>query len=47
LRISISTAFEVRYWTRALGCTADDMRAAMFAVGPVMLAVRRCLRGNS
>lgn len=47
LRISITTEFEVRYWTRALGCTADNLRAAMFAVGPMMLAVRQRLRKNS
>jgi hypothetical protein len=43
LRISVATDFEVRYWTRALGCTKPQLYAAIAAVGPMMLAVRKHL----
>jgi hypothetical protein len=43
LRISVATDFEVRYWTRALGCTAPQLHAAIAAVGPMLLVVRKYL----
>jgi hypothetical protein len=43
LRISVATDFEVRYWTRALGCTKPQLHAAIAAVGPMLLVVRKYL----
>lgn len=42
-RISLSEDYEVRYWTQALGVSADDLRAAVDAVGPVAEDVRNHL----
>lgn len=47
LRISITTAHEVRYWTKTLACTEPQLRAALAAVGPLMKAVRTYLRTPS
>lgn len=42
-RISLSEDYEVRYWTQALGVSADDLRAAVDAVGPMAEDVRNHL----
>lgn len=42
-RISLEQEHEVRYWTQALGVTADALRQAVQAVGPMADAVRRHL----
>ena len=43
LRISITTEYELRYWTKALGCTEDHLREAISIVGPMLLTVRKYL----
>ena len=47
LRISLSTENEVRYWTKALDCTDEQLREAIAAVGPMQLAVRKHLVATS
>ncbi|PBJ84345.1 DUF3606 domain-containing protein [Lysobacteraceae bacterium NML93-0399] len=42
-RISLSEDYEVQYWTQALGVSADELRAAVDAVGPVAEDVRNHL----
>ena len=32
-RINTSQDHELRYWTKALGCTEEELRAAVHAVG--------------
>jgi hypothetical protein len=46
-RINMSQEHEVRYWTEKLGCTADELRAAVEAVGPMAEAVEQRVRGRS
>ncbi|WP_082028818.1 DUF3606 domain-containing protein [Xanthomonas sacchari] len=43
-RINLHEDYEVRYWTQALGVTADELRAAVRAVGSSAAAVRAHLR---
>lgn len=47
LRISITTSNEVRYWTKALDCNEEQMRAAIAVVGPMLKAVRKHLSSNT
>lgn len=47
LRISITSENELRYWTKALACTEDQLRTAISIVGPMMKAVRKYLLFNS
>lgn len=42
-RINVHEDYELRYWTKALGVTADALRAAVKAVGPMAADVRRHL----
>ena len=42
-RINIHEAYEVEYWTKALGVTAQRLREAVAAVGTSAAAVRRYL----
>ena len=48
--ISLHWPHEVRYWTRSLGCTEDELREAVMAIGysaaeiRFYLARRRCGR---
>jgi hypothetical protein len=39
-RISLEEDYEVRDWTRSLGCTEEELRAAVAAVGDSAEAVR-------
>ena len=41
-RINVHEAYE-QYWTKALGVSADELRAAVDAVGPVAAKVRQHL----
>lgn len=43
-RINVNEDYELRYWTQALGVSADELRAAVQAVGPTAAAVREHLR---
>lgn len=39
-RINVNEDYELQYWTKALGVSADELRAAVKAVGPTAAAVR-------
>ena len=39
-RINLNEDYEVQYWTKALGVSADELRAAVNAVGSTSEAVR-------
>jgi len=43
-RINIHQAHEVRHWTKALGVSEEELRAAVKAVGVMADDVRRHLR---
>lgn len=43
-RINVNEDYELQYWTKALGVSADELRAAVQAVGPTAAAVREHLR---
>ncbi|QHJ00137.1 DUF3606 domain-containing protein [Xylophilus rhododendri] len=45
--ISLTEDYEVRDWTRSLGCTEDQLRKAVAAVGNSAAAVRDYLRKTS
>lgn len=42
-RINVNEDYELQYWTHALGVSADELRAAVNAVGPSAAAVRKHL----
>ena len=42
-RINAAEGYELNYWTRQLGCTEQQLRAAIAAVGPQVDAVRTYL----
>lgn len=44
-KISLSEDYEVAYWTRKFGVTADELRAAVKKVGNGADAVGRHLKG--
>jgi HAMP domain-containing protein len=44
-RINVNEAWELRYWSQTLGHTADEIRLAVKAVGPMVENVRRHLKG--
>ena len=39
-RINVNEDYELQYWTQTLGVSADELRAAVEAVGPTAAAVR-------
>ncbi|APO94184.1 DUF3606 domain-containing protein [Xanthomonas vesicatoria] len=39
-RINVNEAYELQYWTKTLGVSADELRAAVEKVGPVAATVR-------
>ena len=43
-RIDVSEDDEVRYWTKALGVSADELKSAVQEVGPMAMDVRQHLR---
>ncbi|MBT2337629.1 MULTISPECIES: DUF3606 domain-containing protein [Pseudomonas] len=43
-RISTSEAWELKYWTKELGVTEDELKAAVKAVGPLAVDVRTHLK---
>jgi len=45
-RISLSEAYEVRYWTENYGVTEERLKAAVEAVGNSPDAVEKWLRQN-
>ncbi|WP_423177864.1 MULTISPECIES: DUF3606 domain-containing protein [unclassified Stenotrophomonas] len=42
-RINVNEDYELQYWTEALDVSADELRAAVKAVGPTCAAVRKHL----
>jgi len=42
-RINVNEDYELQYWTKALDVSADELRAAVKAVGPTAAAVRKHL----
>lgn len=42
-RINLQEDYEVQYWTKALGVTAEQLRKAVESVGSTANAVRRHL----
>ncbi|WNH50566.1 DUF3606 domain-containing protein [Stenotrophomonas aracearum] len=42
-RINVNEDYELQYWTKALGVSADVVREAVKAVGPTAAAVRQHL----
>lgn len=42
-RINLQEDYEVQYWTKALGVSAEELRKAVEAVGSTADAVRRHL----
>lgn len=42
-RINVNEDYELRYWTTTLGVSAEELRAAVAAVGPAAVAVRKHL----
>jgi len=45
-RISLSEDYEVRDWAKKFGVTADELKAAVKAVGNEAAAVEAHLKGN-
>ena len=41
LRINVNEDHEVRYWTKELGCTEEQLRAAIKEVGVMAADVRK------
>lgn len=39
-RINVDEDYELQYWTKTLGVSADELRAAVKVVGPTTKAVR-------
>ncbi len=42
-RINVNEDYELQYWTKALGVSADELQYAVKAVGPTAAAVRKHL----
>lgn len=43
-RINVNEPYEVQYWTTKFGCTPDELRSAVAAVGVMADAVERHLK---
>ena len=43
-RINLEQEHEVRYWTKALGCSEEELRAAVKKVGSTAEAVRHAVQ---
>jgi hypothetical protein len=43
-RINVNEDYEVRYWTGKFGCTAEQLRAAVKAVGVMAADVEKQLK---
>lgn len=44
--MNVHEDYELRYWTGRFGCTAQDLRAAVAAVGTGVSTVESWLRRN-
>ena len=45
-RINLEQGHEIQYWTRALGCSAEELEQAIGKVGSSAGAVKRMLKGR-
>jgi hypothetical protein len=45
-RINVNETHEVRYWTKKFGCTEEQLRAAVKAVGVMADKVQQHLKGG-
>jgi len=45
-RINVHEAYEVQYWTKRFGVSAEQLKAAVAAVGPTSKAVEQHLKGH-
>jgi Protein of unknown function (DUF3606) len=45
-RINLEQAHEVRYWAEQFGVTAEELRSAVEAAGPMVKDVRQRLAAN-
>ena len=43
-RVNVHESWEVSYWTKEFGCTADQLRSAVTAVGVMVDNVRAYLK---
>jgi hypothetical protein len=43
IRISVNQDHEVQYWTKKLGCTAEELKACAARVGPMVKDIKKCL----
>jgi hypothetical protein len=46
-RINVHEKYEVEYWTKKLGVSADQLKSAVSAAGPTAKAVEAHLKGTS
>jgi hypothetical protein len=46
-RINMSQEHEVRYWSQKFGCTEEELRHAVEAVGPTVAAIEKSLAGRA
>ena len=45
-RINLNQGHEIHYWTRTLGCSAEELEQAIGKVGSSASAVKRMLHGR-
>ncbi|HZZ93017.1 MAG TPA: DUF3606 domain-containing protein [Usitatibacter sp.] len=45
-RVNVNEAWEVRYWCGKFGCSEQQLRAAVKAVGVSAIAVEKYLKGG-
>ena len=45
-RINVHEDYELRHWTKKFGVSADQLKAAVTAVGPTAKAVEAHLKGR-
>ena len=44
-RVNVHEEWELRYWTKKFACTQAQLEAAVKAVGPMVAAVEKYLKG--
>ena len=46
LRVNVHEDYEVRYWTKKFGCTAEELKASVKKVGVMAADVEKELKGK-
>jgi hypothetical protein len=41
VRLTVHESYEVQYWSKKFGVTAEELRAAVAAIGPMVADVQR------